>query len=55
MQKELRGCVIAERTVREYVHTRKIALDLLVYAWGAEAQIDWHEAYADVAGSGCRC
>ncbi len=50
------GPTIAERTVREYVHTRKIALGLLVrevcipqsYAWGAEAQIDWYEAYGDL-------
>jgi hypothetical protein len=47
----LPGCKIAERTVREYVQARKIALGLLVreacipqtYAWGAEAQIDWYE------------
>ena len=58
IRNELPGCKIAERTVREYVHTRKIVLGLLVrevcipqsYAWGAEAQIDWYEAYADLAG-----
>jgi transposase len=58
MQSELSGCRIAERTVREYVHTRKIVLGLLVretcvpqsYTWGVEAQIDWYEAYADLAG-----
>jgi transposase len=58
IQSELPDCRIAERTVREYVHTRKIALGLLVreacvpqsYAWGVEAQIDWYEAYADLAG-----
>ena len=40
------------------VHSRKIVLGLLVretfvpqsYAWGVEAQIDWYEAYADLAG-----
>jgi transposase len=55
---ELPGCKIAERTVREYVHDRKIALGLMIretcvpqsYAWGVEAQIDWYEAYAAVAG-----
>lgn len=55
---ELPACKIAERTVREYVHDRKIALGLMVretcvpqsYAWGVEAQIDWYEAYADLAG-----
>src|SRR5207247_10955829 len=58
MQSELSECKIAERTVREYVHDRKIALGLNVretcvpqsYAWGVEAQIDWYEAYADLAG-----
>ena len=58
MRNELPTCKIAERTVREYVHDRKIALGLTVretcvpqsYAWGAEAQIDWYEAYADLAG-----
>jgi transposase len=55
---ELPGCKIAERTVREYVHDRKIALGLMIretcvphsYAWGVEAQIDWYEAYAALAG-----
>lgn len=55
---ELPDCKIAERTVREYVHDRKIALGLTVretcvpqsYAWGVEAQIDWYEAHADVGG-----
>jgi len=58
MQSELSECKIAERTVREYVHDRKIALGLNVretcvpqsYAWGVEAQIDWYEAYADLGG-----
>jgi hypothetical protein len=56
MQSELSECKIAERTVREYVHDRKIALGLNVretcvpqsYAWGTEAEIDWYEAYADL-------
>src|SRR5579871_1670565 len=58
MQQERPECNIAERTVREYVHGRKIALNLAVretyvpqsYAWGVEAQVDWYEAYADLAG-----
>jgi len=58
IQNELPECKIAERTVREYVHTRKVALGLLVrevcvpqsYTWGAEGQIDWYEAYADLSG-----
>jgi hypothetical protein len=55
---ELPTCEIAERTVREYVHDRKIALGLMgretcvpqSYAWGAESQVDWYEAYADLGG-----
>ena len=58
IQHELPDCKIGERTVRQYVHNRKIALGLLVretcvpqsYAWGVEAQVDWYEAYADLAG-----
>ena len=58
IQQELPDCQIGERTVRQYVHSRKIVLGLLVretfvpqsYAWGVEAQIDWYEAYADLAG-----
>ena len=58
MQHELADCAIAERTVREYVHERKIALGFMVretcvpqsYTWGVEAQIDWYEASADLAG-----
>jgi transposase len=58
MQHELAECEIAERTVREYVHDRKIALGFIVretyvpqsYPWGVEAQIDWYEAYAHLAG-----
>jgi hypothetical protein len=55
---ELPTCKISERTVREYVHDRKIALGLVAretcvpqsYNWGAEAQVDWYETYADLAG-----
>ena len=58
IQHELPDCKIGERTVRQYVHSRKIALGLMVretcvpqsYDWGAEAQVDWYEAYADLAG-----
>jgi hypothetical protein len=58
MQRELAECEIAERTVREYVHDRKIALGFIVretcvpqsYTWGVEAQNDGYEAYADLAG-----
>jgi len=55
---EMPDCPVAERTVREYVHDRKLALGLLArevcvaqsYEWGVEAQVDWYEAYADLAG-----
>ena len=51
-------CVICERTVRQYVQERKTALGLVVnevfvpqsYDWGVEAQVDWYEAVADLAG-----
>ena len=50
--------MIGERTVRHYVHNRKIVLGMAVheicvpqsYSWGAEAQVDWYEAYADLTG-----
>jgi transposase len=49
---------ISERTIRKYVRKRKLALGLLgretcipqSYPWGLEAQVDWYEAYADLAG-----
>jgi transposase len=55
---EMPECRICERTVRQYVHDRKIALGVVVretfvpqsYAWGVEAQVDWYEAYADLSG-----
>jgi len=58
IQQELPDCKIGERTVRHYVHDRKIALGLIAretcvpqsYVWGSEAQVDWYEAYADLAG-----
>jgi transposase len=58
IQEELAGCQICQRTVRQYVHERKRALGLLEretyipqsYDWGVEAQVDWYEAYADLAG-----
>jgi transposase len=58
IQHELPDCNIGERTVRQYVHSRKIVLGLAVhetfvpqsYAWGVEAQVDWYEAFADLAG-----
>jgi transposase len=58
IQGEIPACRIGERTVRQYVHDRKLALGLVVhetfvpqsYAWGVEAQVDWYEAYADLSG-----
>ncbi len=58
IQHELPECKIGERTVRQYVHQRKMVLGMLgretcvpqSYAWGVEAQVDWYEAYADLSG-----
>lgn len=55
---ELPDCQIGERTVRHYVHERKIELGMKLretcvpqsYAWGTEAQVDWYEAYAVLGG-----
>jgi hypothetical protein len=52
LREELPDCAVAERTVREYVHDRKLTLGLLgrevcvaqSYDWGVEAQVDWYEA-----------
>jgi transposase len=57
IRSELPECRICERTVRMYVHGRKIALGLAFhetfvpqsYQWGVEAQVDWYEAYADLS------
>jgi transposase len=58
IQAELPDCQICSRTVRQYVHERKRVLGLLdratcvpqSYEWGGEAQVDWYESYADLAG-----
>jgi hypothetical protein len=55
---EMPGHTVAESTVRNYVHDRKRALGLVIqeiyvaqsYSWGGEAQVDWYEAYAELAG-----
>ncbi len=52
IQRELPECNVCERTVRNYVHDRKVALGLVVqetfvpqsYEWGVEAQVDWYDA-----------
>jgi transposase len=58
MRAEVPGSTAAERTVRQYVERRKEELgygrrDTFVpqsYEWGAEAQVDWYEAFADLDG-----
>jgi transposase len=58
IQGELPECKICQRTVRQYVRDRKRALGILEretyvpqsYDWGVEAQVDWYESYADMAG-----
>ncbi|GEO43394.1 hypothetical protein SAE02_75420 [Skermanella aerolata] len=55
---EMPGHAVAESTVRNYVRDRKRSLGLLIqetyvaqsYQWGGEAQVDWYEAYAVLAG-----
>ena len=58
IQTELPGFQICQRTVRQYVQDRKRALGFAErvtsvpqsYDWGVEAQVDWYESYADLAG-----
>lgn len=58
IREELPECTVAERTVRKYVERRKRAMgwggrEVFVpqsYSCGAEAQVDWYEAYADLGG-----
>src|SRR4051794_36316067 len=58
MRAEMHECSVCERTVRQYVRERKTVLGLMVnevfvpqsYNWGVEAQVDWYEAVADLAG-----
>lgn len=58
LREEISGVDVAESTVREYVRKRKTELGLLerevfvpqTYEWGAEGQIDWYEASADLDG-----
>jgi hypothetical protein len=55
---EMPGHTVAESTVRHYVRDRTRTLGLLIqetyvaqsYQWGGEAQVDWYEAYAELAG-----
>lgn len=58
IQNEMPECRICPRTVRQYVHDRKLELGQIVretfvpqsYEWGVEAQVDWYEAYAELSG-----
>ena len=58
IREEMPECRICERTVRQYVHDRKVEFGQMThetfvpqsYAWGVEAQVDWYEAYADLSG-----
>lgn len=58
VQQEQPEWTLGESTVRRYVRQRKRDLRLVThetfvpqrYAWGAEAQVDWYEAWAEVAG-----
>jgi transposase len=62
IQQEVPSCDVSERAVRKYVRKRKLALGLMgsetcvpqSYPWGSEAQVDWYEAYADIAGERTR-
>ena len=57
MREEL-GVEVAGRTVRQYVQQRKRELGVETaevfiaqsYDWGQEAQVDWYEAWVDLAG-----
>src|SRR4051794_19128878 len=61
IQIELPECRIGERTVRQYVHDRKIVLGFVEretcvpqsYAWGVEAQIDWYVCFRQACGAIC--
>ncbi len=59
LRREMPDVVVAESTVRRFVHTRKRELGLTgggetfipqSYRWGQEAQVDWYEAWAEVSG-----
>ena len=58
LRTEVAGFAVCERSVRQYVAKRKQELGLVSrdtcvpqsYDWGAEAQVDWYEAWADLCG-----
>lgn len=53
---------VAESTIRRQVRERKMKLGLTrrdtfipqSYSWGAEAQVDWYEAYAEICRAAAR-
>jgi transposase len=58
LRAEVPGFDVCERSVRKYVERRRQELGLAAreicvpqtYEWGAEAQVDWYEAWADLGG-----
>lgn len=58
LRAEVPGLDVCERSVRQYVQKRKHELGLATretyvpqsYDWGAEAQVDWYEAWAELGG-----
>lgn len=55
---EMPEAVVSESTIRGYVRERKNEMGWTrretfipqSYSWGAEAQVDWYEAYAEIGG-----
>jgi transposase len=58
IQAQMPEVEVCESTIRRYVRERKMELGLTSretfipqsYSWGAEAQVDWYEAHADIGG-----
>ena len=59
LQREMPDVMVAESTVRRFVHKSKGELGLTgggetfipqSYHWGQEAQVDWYEAWAELGG-----
>lgn len=61
IQRELPECRVAETTVRQYVHKRRVELSLIerdvyvpqIYRPGEEAQVDWYSARVRVDATEC--
>jgi transposase len=62
IRRERPEACVSESTVRRYVQFRKQELGQAerdtfipqVYDWGVEAQVDWYEAFAEIAGETCK-